>query len=177
MKRKWSARRTALKAGPRKASQKAKRLATTREERMLRKSIRAEMRPGLERDTQLMPWLIAETVCEEVSRFLDLELPVRYAVWLEAKAELCYAGRRRFYKLMRGRGNAPRDWLYAFMRHWLGSILQLERRDLCRRLPMSFALGERLPRGTDAGVKKLGTIGDCRAERRDWDPSRVIRHH
>jgi hypothetical protein len=30
--------------------------------------IRLTLRPGLERDTQLMPWLMADTVCSEVAR-------------------------------------------------------------------------------------------------------------
>ncbi len=135
--------------------------------RGLTEAMLAEMRPGLERDTQLMPWLIAETVCGEVSQILGLDLPVRYAVWLEAKAELCYSGHRHFHKLMRGRGNAPRDWLYVFMRHWLGSLLQLERPDLCRCLPMSFAYGQRLPRGMQVDF----IPAPC-----GWDPSRVTRH-
>jgi hypothetical protein len=62
-----------------------------------------------------MPWLIADTVCSEVSRFLGVEIPARYSDWLDAKAERCYANHRHFRTLMRGRGNAPRDWLYAFM--------------------------------------------------------------
>ena len=52
-----------------------------------------------------------------------------------------------FRKLMRGRGNAPRDWLYAFMRHWLAALLDLERPDLYQCLPEDFNLGHRLPPG------------------------------
>jgi hypothetical protein len=48
---------------------------------------------------------------------------------------------------MRGRGNAPRDWLYAFMRHWLAALLDLERPDLYQCLPEDFNLGHRLPPG------------------------------
>jgi hypothetical protein len=138
--------------------------------------MRASFRPGLERDTDLLPWLIAESVCQEVSRFLEVELPARYAVWLEAKAEICYAGHRRFRKLMRDRGNAPREWLCAFMRHWLGSILQLERPDLCRLLPPGFAYGETLPRET---LRAAGTGGRLRPyppPARAWDPARVTWH-
>ena len=129
-------------------------------------------RPGLERETQLMPWIVADSVCAEVSRFLNVELPSRYAAWLDAKAELCYAGHRHFRKLMRGRGNAPRDWLYAFMRHWLASILHLERPDLCCRLPVEFGEGKRLP-CIDRGGSRRG----FRPAPRNWDASRVIRHH
>jgi hypothetical protein len=73
-----------------------------------------------------MPWLIADTVCGEVARFLGVEIPARYSDWLDAKAERCYARHDHFRKLMRGRGNAPRDWLYAFMRHWLAAILIMD---------------------------------------------------
>src|ERR1700722_2698373 len=95
-------------------------------------------RSAFERDTSLMPWLVAETVCDEVSQFLDVEIPARYAVWLEAKAHRCYSAHRHFYKLMQAGGNVPRDRLYMFMRHWLASFLHLERRDLFHRLPISF---------------------------------------
>ena len=71
-----------------------------------------------ERDTQLMPWLIADTVCGEVSRFLGVGIPVRYSDWLDAKAERCYARHRHFRKLMRGRGNAPCQGQTAMRRPW-----------------------------------------------------------
>ncbi len=79
-----------------------------------------------------MPWLIAESVCAEVSRFLGLALPPRYAVWIEARAEVSYTRFVHFRQLMRGRGNAPHDWFRAFMRHWLASLLGVERPDLFR---------------------------------------------
>jgi hypothetical protein len=137
---------------------------------------RLTLRPGLERDTQLMPWLLAETVCAEASQFLDVDLPARYAAWLEAKAELCYSGDRHFSKLMRGRGNAPREWLCAFMRHWLASFLHLERPDLYKRLPISFANGKRLP--LDAHPLKNGadSIRGFLFSPRGWEESRVTRH-
>ena len=136
----------------------------------------AALRPGLEQDTDLMPWLIAETVCAEVARFLAVELPDRYAVWLDAKAERCYSGRRHFYKLMQGRGNAARDRLYMFMRHWLASFLHLERPDLFRCLPVSFANGRRLPDQPPPG-DSTGTPARVSPAPRDWDATRVIRHH
>jgi hypothetical protein len=169
--------RRPLEARPRKRCKPGNASVASSRDTLLRKTILAELRPGLERDTQLMPWLIAETVCDEVSQFLGVYLPARYAEWLEAKAELCYSGRRRFYKLMRGRGNAPRDWLYAFMRHWLGSILHLERPDFSCCLPMSFARGKRLAHGTRPRTNRFGCNPDFLPASRDWDPSRVTRHH
>lgn len=138
---------------------------------------RATLRPGLERDTLLMPWLIAETVCDQVSQYLDVELPDRYAVWLDAKAERCYSGRRRFYKLMRGRGNAPRDWLYVFMRHWLANMLYLERPDLVRCLPVDFSYGKPLPSGKHPRINRVVTYSRWLPAPRDWDESQVTRHH
>ena len=52
---------------------------------------RKPLRPGLERDTSLMPWLIAEWVCGEAAR---------YAVWTEVKTGVCYASPGHFRKLM-----------------------------------------------------------------------------
>jgi hypothetical protein len=138
---------------------------------------RASLRPGLERETELMPWLIAESVCTETSRFLGVALPNRYARWLEAKAERCYAGRRQFYRLMRGRGNAARDRLYLFMRHWLASFLHLERPDLFRRLPISFGNGHRLPAEALAiPGRRYGAPGG-NPGRRPWEAARVFRHY
>ena len=124
-----------------------------------------------------MPWLIAETVCAEVSHFLDVELPDRYAEWLDAKAERCYSGRRHFYKLMQAGGNAARDRLYLFMRHWLTSFLHLERPDLFQCLPVSFGNGRRLPPGQHPRINRLGASALWLPAPRDWDASRVIRHH
>ena len=142
-----------------------------------RTNYRFDFRPGLEQDTQLMAWLIAETVRDEASQFLDVELPARYAVWLDAKAEHCYSGRRRFHRLMRGRGNAPRAWLYVFMRHWLADLLHLERPDLCCCLPREFGNGRPLPRSTHPRLNRMGSNPHFLPAPRDWNASRVTRHH
>ena len=55
---------------------------------------------------------------------------------------------------MRGRGNAPRDWLYAFMRYWLAALLDLERPDLDQCLPEDFNLGHRLPPGQHPFIRR-----------------------
>ena len=147
------------------------------------KVIRAELRAwreslpeGMERDTSLMPRLIAETVCDEVSQFLEVEMPARYAVWLEAKARRCYSAHRHFYKLMQADGNVPRDRLYMFMRHWLASFLHLERPDLFHRLPISFGDGKRLPYGRHSGIGHLTRYSRWSPPPRDWEAARVTRH-
>jgi hypothetical protein len=122
-----------------------------------------------------MPWLIAETVCAEVACFLGVEIPARHAVWLEAKAERCYAGNDSFRRLMRGRGNGPRDWLRAFMRHWLSSLLELERPDLNECLPETYVLGHPLPPPRHPRRRWRGN-GKPRHAPRDWNPRRVLEH-
>ena len=60
------------------------------------------------------------------------------------KAERYYARHDHFRKLMRGRGNAPRDWLYAFMRRcwtWIGPTSI----SVCRKILTS---GTGCPRGS-----------------------------
>jgi hypothetical protein len=123
-----------------------------------------------------MPWIIADTVCGEVSSFLGVEIPARYSDWLDAKAERCYARHGHFRKLMRGRGNAPRDWLYAFMRHWLAAMLDLERPDLYQCLPEDFNLGHRLPTGQHPLIRRKGFVPTLLPKPRPWNARRVLDH-
>jgi len=122
-----------------------------------------------------MPWLMAETVCGEVARFLGVEIPVRYAAWIEARAELTYAKGGHFRKLMRGRGNAPRDWLRVYMRHWLAGLLGTERPDLYECLPDSYALGHPLPAPVWPRRRWHGN-GQPLHPARDWNPQLVLQH-
>jgi hypothetical protein len=114
--------------------------------------MRAQMRPGIERDTELMPWLVAESVRAEASVYLDVAIPRRYEVWLDAFAERLYARNPRFRRQLRQpvRGHEPRDLLFAFMRHWLTGWLHIERPDLHQRLPVEYAIGHPLPNSGDA---------------------------
>jgi hypothetical protein len=159
--KRWARAREVL---PWKRCKKRRSWVASIKDRQLRKTILSELRPGLERDTFLMPWVIAESVCAEVARFLETDMPERYAVWLEAQAELCYARRGRFRNHMREGGDAPREWLYSFMRHWLWSLLEIEHPDLCRCLPKDFSIGLRLPPGTHPRANSVGG---------EWDPLRV----
>ena len=122
-----------------------------------------------------MPWLIAESVCAEVSGFLGLDLPARYAVWIEARAEVSYARFDHFRKLMRGRGNASREWLRVYMRHWLAGLLGVERPDLYECLPESFAVGHPLPPGVHPRRRWHGNGKPLYAPR-DWNPQRILEH-
>lgn len=140
-----------------------------------RPAFQAPLRPGLERDTELMPWLIAESVCGELASFLGEDVPARYAVWIEARAELSYLRNGHFRKLMRGRGNAPRDWLRVYMRHWLAGLLGTERPDLYECLPDTFALGHPLPPPAGPRRRWHGN-GEPLHPPCNWDPQRVLRN-
>lgn len=138
-------------------------------------AFRQTLRPGLERDTQLMPWLVAESVCAEAARFLGVDIPARYAVWIEARAEITYAKHGHFRKLMRGRGDGPRAWLRVYLRHWLAGLLGLERPDLYECMPDTFALGHPLPPPVHPRRRWHGT-GQPLHSATDWNPRRVLEH-
>ncbi len=103
----------------------------------------ASLRPGIERKTQLMPWLVADSVVGEACCWLNTELPPEWADWLDARAERCFARRRQFHRLVSAR-NAGLGNLYKFMRHWLASRIARARPELFRRLPFTYALGVEL---------------------------------
>ena len=102
------------------------------------------LRPGIERQTEIMPWVIADSVLGEASRWLHTDLPPEWADWLDARAERSFARRGQFHRLISANGNsgnAGRDNLCKFMRHWLASRLARARPALYRRLPPSYSLG------------------------------------
>ena len=60
------------------------------------------------------------------------ELRAELVPLLVKKAEAVYTSNGSFQKKLRAKGNAGRDWLYAFMQHWLAAELK-------KRLPDIFA--------------------------------------
>ena len=122
----------------------------------------------------MLPWLIAETACREVEVFLNISLPQRYARWITAKAEVCFQKNKRFRRQMRSRGNAPREYLRMYMRHWLSALLGTERRDLWFCLPPSFALGHPLPHGQHPRINRRNGLTLPRPRR--WRPALVLAH-
>ena len=99
----------------------------------------------LERDTLLTPEWVAECVVQEVERFLKAELPDDFAERLAAKAHYLYPRHKHFHKGMNRPGNRGRENLLMFMRHWTAGWLKRERYALYKKLPYSFANGQRLP--------------------------------
>ena len=119
---------------------------------------RTSLPTALERDTLLVPEWVAESVVQEVERFLDAKLREDFAERLAAKAHYLYPRHAHFKKMLNRPGNRGRDNLYMYMRHWTASWLKRERLALYRRLPWSYYQGQRLPQGPAAplssGAKK-----------------------
>jgi hypothetical protein len=99
----------------------------------------------LERDTLLTPEWVAESVVQEVERFLKVDLPENFAERLAAKAHHLYPRHKHFHKGMNRPGNRGRENLLMFMRHWTAGWLRRERSALYKKLPYTFANGQRLP--------------------------------
>lgn len=106
---------------------------------------RSGLRPGIERDTELMPLLVADSVLHEASQFLGESLPPEWADWLDQRAERCYTKHAHFRRLIRRQGATGRGYLYRFFRHWLASRLRRERYGLFARLPKDYGVGAPLP--------------------------------
>ena len=106
---------------------------------------RSSLPTALERDTLLMPDVIAESVVQEAEHFLKADLPNGFFERLAARAHHLYPRHRHFKKVLNGPGNRGRDNLYMFMRHWTAGWLKRERNPLHKKLPYSFGMGQRLP--------------------------------
>jgi hypothetical protein len=98
----------------------------------------------LERDTLLTPLWVAESVVQEVERFLKAELPANWARRLAAKAHYLYRRHKHFHKGLNRPGNRGRENLLMFLRHWTAGWLRREHYALYKKLPWSFGNGQRL---------------------------------
>lgn len=92
-----------------------------------------------------MPRAIAEAVCEEASVWLRRPLPRRWVRELIAHANAVHASNVRFRRKMFSPGDAGRDWLWMFMRHWLAALIRRRDEVLFARLPGSYCVGADLP--------------------------------
>lgn len=96
--------------------------------------------------TPLVPHAVAEAVHEEASVWLRTELPRSWISELAAKADTVARRNRQFRRLIQRSGDAGRDWLWAFMRHWLSAKILAHDRSLHQLLPSTYASGGELPR-------------------------------
>ena len=104
-----------------------------------------ELPTQLERDTLLTPLWVAESVVQEVERFLKADLPENFAGRLAARAYHLYPRHKHFRKGLNRPGWRGRENLLMFMRHWTAGWLRRERSALYKKLPYTFANGQRLP--------------------------------
>lgn len=137
---------------------------------------RKKLRPGIQRDTGLTPVWVAEVVCDELGRFLDVDVPDRYPLWLDVMAEHIYQGNEEFRRQMRAGGNEGRDNLYGFMRHWMNAFFFHERPDLLCRLPLEYSVGNALPEVPypSPQIRRRG-YGPL-PKPLNWDAARVLKH-
>ncbi len=110
----------------------------------LRRRVRARC-PQIDECHSLVPIAAARQVIEKASRWLGVPLHGRYAARLAFQARRCYAHSPSFRAKLRRPGDAGRDLLYVFMRHWLAARLQAERPALYARLPKDYSCGTELP--------------------------------
>ena len=95
----------------------------------------------LHRDFPLVPQAVAGSVLEEASTWLGADLPKEWAAVLAERAVVLYARHRRFRCLVNQSGDRGRDWLWAFMRHWLSALVYRHNPVLYSRLPVSCSAG------------------------------------
>jgi len=124
-----------------------------RTQRTVFRAWRASLPGGLERDTLLMPEVIAENVVREAERLTRTDLPAGFTERLAARAHQLYARNRRFKKTLNRPGNEGRDMLYVYLRHWTAGWLKRELPALSRQFPEGFALGHAVFR--HAGDSKI----------------------
>lgn len=112
---------------------------------------------SIEDDTPILPGIVADTVVRELVGYFWDAYEIKDAIYdqqdklvkaLRKQAEATYAANERFRSQIQERGNAGRDQLYVFMRHWLAAMIQKSRklRHIYPILPPGFANGEK-PRG------------------------------
>jgi hypothetical protein len=85
------------------------------------------------------------SVWAEACAWLDEELPREWIRRLAVRADVIYFHNPRFRRKIRGQGNAGRDWLWMFTRHWLAAMILKRSPQLYARLPAAYSIGRDLP--------------------------------
>ena len=99
----------------------------------------------IEADTPIVPRAVAVSVWAEACAWLDEELPREWIRRLAVRADVIYFHNPRFRRKIRGQGNAGRDWLWMFTRHWLAAMILKRSPQLYARLPAAYSIGRDLP--------------------------------
>ena len=98
---------------------------------------------SIEHDTAILPWAMAEAVVDDVQNLTGVSLKNHLAAekHLEKTAETIYSVNKVFREKVKSEadhGNAGRDYLYAFMKHWLASWLRKHDVKVFKKLPHGF---------------------------------------
>jgi hypothetical protein len=100
----------------------------------------------------LIPHAAAVQILEELQELAESTVPeqARLVDQLVQQAEETAAANESFRRKLRGK--LGREWLYAFMRHWLAAELKRSQPAIFNRLPPRYAVGvpmtdRRSPRG------------------------------
>lgn len=96
---------------------------------MLRRNVASLIEP-------LAARAVAEALCEEAALALGSAMPSHYPLLLAAKVrDICEHNPAFVRRLRRADG---REWLYAFMRHWLAATIKRRLRAEFHRLPKGW---------------------------------------
>lgn len=100
------------------------------------------MKPSLiENDTPLLPDVIAEAVARECCALTESDKPAKFAPMLAKRAQTIYDCNTAFRAGVRRSGERGRDYLYAFMRHWISSEVRKSLPELWPKITTRFACG------------------------------------
>lgn len=102
-------------------------------------------RRRIQNATPIAPRAAAEAVWQEARVYLKAELPRAWVRRLTVRANMVYQRNARFRALLCKDGDAGRDWLWAFTRHWLAALIWEQQGDMHSRLPAEFLVGRTLP--------------------------------
>lgn len=96
----------------------------------------------VESATPIVPRAVATAVWEEACVLVQEELPREWIRRLAVRADTVYGRNTQFHRSLHRQGDAGRDHLWAFTRHWLAAMIWKHRRALHTRLPASYSVGE-----------------------------------
>jgi DNA-binding ferritin-like protein len=102
----------------------------------------------IEDETPILPHVVADAVIHELAlyfyRKFKFELPNTQGLadQLSKQAQQIYAHNEQFRKKLKSKGNAGRDYLYAFMRHWLSGLVKDTQPAMFDKIPADFRVGK-----------------------------------